>query len=134
MDEFRNYFKFPLRMWDSLAIKAFTADNNMAFDWLLPCSDAYQQVKETLLDKINGKDTKPFKTKKTFYHEDGIIYAKMEEGKNKGETVKILRIRGWGMLTGTGGYQLPPEKAAEIQDAFAEYCVNKLNQLNNDVV
>ena len=26
------------------------------------------------------------------------------------------------------------EKAAEIQDAFAEYCVNKLNQLNNDVV
>ena len=94
MDEFRNYFKFPLRMWDSLAIKAFTADNNMAFDWLLPCSDAYQQVKETLLDKINGKETKPFKTKKTFYHEDGIMvkllrFYALEDGACLQEQVDI---------------------------------------------
>lgn len=39
----------------------------------------------------------------------------------------IALIRGWGMLTGVGGYNLPADKAAEIQDAFAKYCVKMLN-------
>ena len=37
-------------------------------------------------------------------------------------------IRGWGMLTGIGGYNLPTDKAAEIQDAFTNYCVEMLNK------
>ena len=41
---------------------------------------------------------------------------------------KILCVRGWGRLTGTGGYHLPEDKAAEIQDAFAAYCVEMLNK------
>ena len=32
------------------------------------------------------------------------------------------------MFTGPGGYHLPQEKAAEIQDAFADYCVEMLNK------
>jgi hypothetical protein len=32
------------------------------------------------------------------------------------------------MLTGVGGYNLPADKAAEIQDAFADYCVEMLNK------
>ena len=38
-----------------------------------------------------------------------------------------MRIRGWGMLTGIGAYNLPAEEAAQIQDDFANYCVQMLN-------
>lgn len=40
---------------------------------------------------------------------------------------KCLLVRGWGMLTGVGGYNLERSKAAEIQDGFANWCVNRLN-------
>jgi hypothetical protein len=39
----------------------------------------------------------------------------------------MLRVRGWGMLTGIGGHNIPPIVALKIQDDFAEHCVNMLN-------
>jgi hypothetical protein len=51
----------------------------------------------------------------------------MEDGDNVGEIIKIARIRGWGMLIGRGGHNLDENKAIEIQDSFAEYCVKMLN-------
>ena len=36
-------------------------------------------------------------------------------------------MRGWGMLTGVGGYNLDAEYAAKIQDEFMEYCIKTLN-------
>lgn len=42
--------------------------------------------------------------------------------------LEIILIRGWGMLTGVGGYNLSADKAAEIQDVFANYCVEMLNK------
>lgn len=128
MEEFKKYYKFPLKMWMDFSIKVFTQDDKMAFDWLLPCTDQYQEVKEKLLAKINGEEVKPFKVKKKFFHEKGIIYCKMEEGDKTGETITIARIKGWGMLIGVGGYNLDGDKAAEIQDSFAEYCVEMLNK------
>lgn len=128
MEEFKQYYKFPLKMWEFLNIKVFTDDDKMAFDWLLPHTDAYQEVKEYLLAKINGEEIKPFQVKKTFYHENGIVYCKFEEGKNAGEVIKVLRVRGWGMLIGVGGYNLDEVKAVEIQDAFTNYCVEMLNK------
>ena len=41
--------------------------------------------------------------------------------------VPILLIRGWGMLTGVGGYNLDPNVAAQIQDDFAEFILKQLN-------
>lgn len=40
----------------------------------------------------------------------------------------IIRIRGWGHLTGCGALNLPSEKAAKIQDDFGEWIVKKLKQ------
>ncbi len=119
MEEFRNYFKFPLKMWENFTIKVFTDDNKMAFDWLINASD---ETKQKTIDKINGENIK-FKSNVSFRHEAGIIYMTTENGTE----YKLCRIRGWGMLTGTGGYHLDPEYAATIQDAFAEYCVKMLN-------
>lgn len=120
MEEFKKYYKFPLKMDKDFSIKVFTDDNNMAFDWLLSYGKKYNNLKENLLNKINGEEVN---INKSFYHKEGYIYA-------KGEVVdiKVALIRGWGMLTGVGGYNLPADKAAEIQDAFADYCVEMLNK------
>lgn len=122
MEDFKQYYKFPLKMWEFMDIKVFTDDNKMAFDWLI---DIPRDTKQKLIDRINGVDTEPYKTKKTFYQKDGIVYCRIED---KDQEVKLFRIRGWGMLTGIGGYNLPVDKAVEIQDAFTNYCIEMLNE------
>ena len=122
MEEFKKYYKFPLKMDDDFTIKVFTQDNCMAFDWTLPTSKGYDNIKKQLLNKINGLEC--ILTDITEHYIDGInIMYKHPDGDKK-----IAVIRGWGMLTGTGGYNLDAEKAAEIQDAFANYCVEMLNK------
>lgn len=122
MEEFKQYYKFPLKMWEFLDIKVFTNDDKMAFDWLV---NIPKDTKQKLINRINGVDTEPHKTKKTFYQKDGIVYCRIED---KNQELKLFRIRGWGMLTGVGGYNLPADKAAEIQDTFTNYCVEMLNK------
>ena len=124
MEEFKQYYKFPLKMWEYLTGKVFTQENNMAFDWLFPWDEKYDNVKQRHLDKINGLESNVPKEGVTYVHDEGRIIAKLEDGSE----CKIALIRGWGMLTGVGGYNLPADKAAEIQDAFANYCVEMLNK------
>ena len=120
MEEFKKYYKFPLKMQKHFYSEVFTQENNIAFDWLLPYSEKCNDLKEKLLSKINGED---INIEKTFFYKEGCIYA-------RGEVidVKVALIRGWGMLTGVRGYNLPADKATEIQDAFANYCVEILNK------
>lgn len=123
-NEFKQYYKFPLKMWEGWTGKVFTQENNMAFDWLFPWGEKYDDLKQRHLDKINGLESNVPKEGVTYIHNDGLIIAKFEDG----EEYKIALIRGWGMLIGVGGYNLPVDKAAEIQDAFADYCVEMLNK------
>lgn len=124
MEEFKQYYKFPLKMWDDFYIKVFTDDNKMAFDWLLPWDEKYNNIRQRHLDKINGLETNIPREGVVYIYKDGQIVAKVDNN----EEIKIARIRGWGMLTGTGGYNLSVDKAVEIQDAFAEYCIKMLNK------
>lgn len=126
--DFSKYYKFPLKMWEGTTGKVFTDDNNMAFDWLLPYGKQYNSIKQRLLDRVNGYDYTPWGTKKTFYENDnGHIVCKTEEGENAGKEIKILLVRGWGMLTGVGGYHLPVEEASKIQDEFTAHILRCLN-------
>lgn len=104
--------------------KGFYSRRQYGFDWLFPWDEKYDNVKQRHLDKINGLESSVPKEGVTYVHDEGRIIAKLEDGKE----CKIALIRGWGMLTGPGGYHLPQEKAAEIQDAFADYCVEMLNK------
>ena len=122
MEDFKQYYKLPLKMWEFMDIKVFTDDDKMAFDWLV---NIPRDIKQKLIDRINGINTEPYKTKKTFYQKDGTVYCRIED---KSQELKLFRIRGWGMLTGIGGYNLSADKAAEIQDAFTNYCVEMLNE------
>jgi hypothetical protein len=45
---------------------------------------------------------------------------------NKGKS--FIRIRGWGNLTGIGGYNFDLEKASKIQDDFRDWIIYKLTQ------
>lgn len=126
--EFSKYYKFPLKMWEGTTGKVFTDDNNMAFDWLLPYGKQYNGIKQRLLDRINGYDYTTWATKKTFYENDnGHIVCRVEEGENAGNEIKILLVRGWGMLTGVGGYNLDLIVASQIQDDFTKFILNQLN-------
>jgi hypothetical protein len=112
-------------MWEHMEIKVFTADDKMAFDWMV---NIPREIKDAFVSIINGEREPKFKVKKEFYHKnDGIVYCKMLEGKDAGDEYKLFRIRGWGMLTGVGGYNLDAETAAQVQDDFMEYCINQLN-------
>ena len=125
MADFREYFKFPLKMWEHMEIKVFTAEDKMAFDWML---NIPREIKDAFVSIINGEREPKYKVKKEFYHKnDGIVYCKMLEGKDVGDEYKVFRIRGWGMLTGVGGYNLDPDVAAQVQDDFMNYCINRLN-------
>lgn len=115
MEEFKKYYKFPLKHDSDYRIKIMTDDYGMALDWLVDIAD---HLKDSLLNALNGKLDK-WNPSGKFTLDKGYIYYN-----NK----KILCVRGWGRLTGTGGYHLPEDKAAEIQDAFAEYCVEMLNK------
>lgn len=126
--DFSKYYKFPLKIWEGTTGKVFTDDNNMAFDWLLPYGEKYNGIKQRLLDRINGYDYTPWGVKKTFYENDnGHIVCKIEEGENAGKEIKVLQVRGWGMLTGVGGYNLDPSIASQIQDDFTEFILKQLN-------
>ena len=54
-----------------------------------------------------------------FRHEDGFI---LDNDHNK-----LILIRGWGNLTGIGAHNLSVEEAANIQDTFADFIVERLN-------
>lgn len=128
MEKFKEYFKFPLKMWEHLDLKVFTSEDKMAFDWMLNIPRA---TKEKFVARINGTLTEHYKIRKTFYHKnDGIVYCRIEEGSDAGQEVKLFRTRGWGMLTGVGGYNLDAEVAAQIQDDFMNYCIEMLNNGN----
>lgn len=126
--EFSKYYKFPLKMHNSMSCKVFTDDNNMAFDWKLPHSEIYDGVKQRLLDRINGYDYTPWAVKKVFYVSgNGYIMCKLIAGDNVGKEIKVLQVRGWGMLTGVGGYNLDPIVASQIQDDFTKFILKQLN-------
>lgn len=102
-------------MWEGFEVKVFTSDDKMAFDWL---GNFTSGCKKKVIAIINGEQKPPHKNK---FYRDGIeIY-------HKDLKLPILRIRGWGYLTGPGGLHLSSEEAVKIQDEFGDYIVKQLN-------
>lgn len=116
MKECLKYYELPLRDdYPYISCK----DGAMAFNWMISGDST---VRKTIIDKINGKSKHKFKHK-VFYRDGFISFLNEKE-----ETKHLLLVRGWGHLTGGGGYNLPPKKAAQIQDEFAEYIVEQINK------
>lgn len=117
---YKDYFKFPLKRQYS---KVFTDDYGMALDFVQPMmvENAFNisdDDKDSVVKILNGAKAKISVDLKLEY-KDGTIYA---------NNMEFMWVRSWGRLTGIGGYNLPPEKAAAIQDDFAKYVIDTLNE------
>jgi hypothetical protein len=107
------YFKLPLESDEVDPSMVFTADYDRAFDFLIENSKS----KIAILEKLNGNITKSMDAHE-LTHKGGEIYV---------DGIKLLRIRSWGRLTGTGGgLGLSTEKAVEVQDSFAQWIIDTL--------
>jgi len=113
MKDFRTYYSLPL-VKDEVVNWVWDSKDSFVFQFEFHDKDK-QQV---LLDAINGD--KLLEGEAVFRHDSGIISSDNE--------AKLILIRGWGRLTGTGGFNLEPEQAAHVQDTFAEFIVNQLNK------
>ena len=75
------------------------------------------------IKKLNGENIEP-KTKYKLIEVSTIeIQIKIEDK----EPESFITIRGWGNLTGIGGYNLSSDKAIEIQKSLYDYIIERLN-------
>ena len=61
MEEFKKYYKFPLKMWEDFYIKVFTDDDKMAFGWMI---NIPREIKDAFVSIINGEREPKFNVKK----------------------------------------------------------------------
>lgn len=108
---FKDLYKFPFRQ-DKYGTWVYDDNSNFIFQFQFEDENTRKQV----IDILNG-DFIP-KKKKNFVFKDGIISI---------DDKQFIMIRGWGNLTGIGGYNLDGEYAAKIQDTLGEYIIEKLN-------
>ena len=116
---FRDIYKFPL--YDQYVDDDFRSrrivDQHDNFVFQFEKISENDQIK--ILDIIN----------ETFKHKDSIdVHYEQRTQKIKIGEKPLITIRGWGNLTGSGGHNLSQQEAANIQNTFAEYIVNKLNK------
>lgn len=113
--DWKDVYKFPLYMWENFEVKVFTKEDQMAFDWM---GNFTSECKKKIISIINGEQKPPHRDK--FYRDGIVIY-------HKGLEKPILRIRGWGYLTGVGGLRLSEDEAIRIQNEFGDYIIKQLN-------
>lgn len=121
--DFKEAYKLPLKMQHGMV---FTANGQRAFDFTYAWrrEDGYfvnEATQEAIIDLINGRKGRFSEDLKLSY-KDSYIYTSIT-----GEPKEFISIRGWGMLTGTGGLRLPDEEAVKIQDDFAMYIIDALS-------
>lgn len=116
---FTKYFKLPLKR-PAYGSGLWTDDDKAAFEWVanLPETD-----KERIIAQINIGFSDGWHYDKSFSY-DGKCYIKYQG-------TPLLRLVVWDMLTGAGGYNLPAEKAKEIQHLFALFVTWRLNQFGS---
>lgn len=118
--DFRNYVKFPL-ICDEWGTYCWDQNYMSIFNFLFNDQD----TKEKLVKKLNGEIDKKLKKGKFYIDKDNSTYIKFRDGEID---KRALVIRGWGRLTGSGGFRLSVEDAIEVQDQLVEYIVNVLNK------
>lgn len=116
-ENFKNYYKFPLKTYNFDLDYAWTQDIKMAFNYIRKTrseEDAFKD-RDRIVSIING-DIKGDYTDVTIDKVNPCII------KINGEDAILMR--GWGMLKGT--HQLSSQIAAEVQDEFRDYIISKL--------
>lgn len=104
------FYKLPFYI-EEYGNWVYDADDNFMFQ-------IESGPKSTIVERLNKVERVPNKASLTIDAEDpGMIL-------NYGDP--FILIRGWGNLTGTGGYNLPAEEAVKIQDNLRDWIMWKL--------
>ena len=114
---FKDYYTFPLNFMPSVTSIIWNDKGGMAFNVI--CNMDTEVLKK-IIDKLNDPKKNNYKKKREgqFTHEKGYI---------KFNNINIFLIRGWGGSTGEGGMNLSPELAIKLQNDFANYIIQTLN-------
>lgn len=115
--DWRDAFQTPFS-WGGINVlsKNYTTALTFSFDYFL-LTEQKQNFIVNVVNKLNGDTTIKFDSK--FSIQNGIEFY--YEGKY------VFCIRGWGKLTGVGGYNLPSDEAIKIQNDFAYWVLETLN-------
>ena len=124
---FKDVYKLPLEKYEGMD-KVFHANGHMAFDFLRRYKGEDEDIvhvaeesQKKIVNILNGDDSQNIEH--PLKYEDGYISIKRED-----KWFKIMLVRGWGYLIGTGGLNLSAEEAAKIQDDFGNWIVETLSK------
>ena len=115
MKKWNDIYELPLRQ-DEYGSWVYDNKSNFVFQF----EKVSESNRKDILDILNGV-REPESIDHTFTYEDRYIVMDGER--------EIILIRGWGNLTGTGAHNLPTEEAANIQDTFAAWIIEKLTKI-----
>lgn len=126
MKTYKDIYKFPLRK-AKYGSWVYDAESNFVFQFEAKFEKGdyqkgWQEFEQKIIDCLNDVKPLELKEKSNFSLSEGNIFITQNGIKSH-----IITIRGWGNLTGIGAHNLSGEEAANIQDTFAEFIVNKLN-------
>jgi hypothetical protein len=108
------FYTRPFKMYED-GRQVYDAKDNFVFEFEKGVSKELQQE---VIFSLNALDNEPINELK-------LSFLDAIEILNDGQ--KFILIRGWGNLTGTGGYHFSEEKAIKIQDDFKNWIVCKLS-------
>jgi len=119
--------KFYNRPFEVFWNRVYDAKDNFVFQFDSKFDDKGSYVEgeielqKEVIFSLNALDNEPI---------DGLNLSIYTDDKtmilNNG--LAFITIRGWGNLTGIGGYKFDSEKASKIQDDFRDWIIYKLTQ------
>lgn len=112
---FRDVYHFPFKTTDHSWVYSNSHDFMFQFE------NVGKDTRDKVISILNSEQE--VKNRAKMRNEDGLIQIYLDDVWHD-----FILIRGWGRLTGTGGYNLPVEKAVKIQDTLAEYIMEKLSE------
>jgi len=114
--DWKKIYKLPFKCDDYNYV--WTDNGTMALTFDIDYCEEYQRdVMLKVVNKLNGDSSIKFKNK--FELKDDIEFYYDNEF--------AFTIRGWGHLTSPGGLNLSMDEAANIQDDFAQWILETLN-------
>lgn len=116
----KDYYKLPLRYSEDESFMIYSADNRNVINWstwFLTNKPIHKLTTDEKLRLVEGINTNT-KISGLLNPGDEVISGGNELLIND---ESVLVVRGWGMLTGSGGYNLSTDEAIEIQDSLVKY-------------
>lgn len=120
MKTYKDIYSLPLRLDLSCS---WVWDDNENFVFQFEIENENEQKK--IVDVINGDGLLGYDG--VFKHSSGLIFYEEHRYTPDDEPKEVILIRGWGGLTSPVCHNLSNEEAANVQDTFAEFIVEQLN-------